>query len=307
MNNRDKSKLHLLLSILDGRSPLTEELQQYLYHLDRGYTGERIFDEVLTGLTCDHLILRDLRLRLDNNFFQIDTLLISGKQVIVFELKNWGGNFEYRNGQFVSVRSNKPYKNPMEQLGRCVANLDYLLKKWQFNFEVMGRVVFIDPSFYLYNTPLDQPFLFVAHLDEWVRGLNRYSGWVGESHQRLAEKLIACDSPAKIDYDILPSYSMSSLQKGITCGTCHSFLIEVVGQRVCCLECGGKEKAALTIARLAHELELLFPNERLTSSRIQVYSGNKFSRRRIGRSLAKTYRMIGQKRYAYYVYEPFRD
>lgn len=295
------SEIYLVLKALKCRSLLSRELELYLENLERGQSGEnRFVVDILGDLTCAHVLLRDLRLQMDKNHFQMDVVLLSGKQVIVFEVKNWSGTFEYRDGQFVSRRSAKPYKNPTEQLGRCVANLQYLLKTWGYDFEVVGRVVFINPSFYLYHAPVDQPLLFVPELLDWVKGLNRFEGWVSDAHRELAALLVSRDCPTKVDFEILPEFSFLDLKKGIDCWECGSFSTEVTGHRVHCLDCRTVEWADETIVRMAEELARLFPKTKVTSRLVGEYCGGRFARQRINRSLAGEFVGNGNTRAKYF-------
>lgn len=295
------SDIYFVLRALKRRLLLSRELELYLENLDRGYGGESRFAvEVLGGLTCAHVLLRDLRLPMDNNYFQMDAVLLSGKQVIVFEVKNWSGMFEYRDGQFVSGRSAKPYKNPTEQLGRCVTNMQYLLRTWGYDFEVVGRVVFINPSFYLYHAPVEQPFLFAPELSDWVKGLNRFEGWVSDSHRELAALLVSRNSPAKVDFEILPEFSFRDLKKGIDCRGCGSFSTELTGRRICCLDCHEVEQAKETIVRMAEELARLFPKTKITSRLVGEYCGGRFAIRRIHKNLAAKFEMEGNTKGASY-------
>lgn len=297
-----KSRIQRLLEVLVRRSVLPNELEGYLANLDRGRFGEEWFaTEVLGGLTFAHLVLRDLRLRLNQNHFQIDALLLCGKQVIVFEIKNWSGTFDYVDGQIVSCRTAKPYKNPVEQLGRCVANLQYLLDSWGFEMEVVGRIVFVNSTFCLYHAPVDQPFLFVPELAEWVKGLNRFPGWVDESHHQLAEMLAARHCPAEVDRELLPEIRFSDLQKGIDCMACGSFLTEVMGQKILCRDCQGVERTGAAIIRFARELQLLFPEMKVNSCTVAAYCGNKLSRQRISRNLGTHFAKRGNTKGTYFV------
>ena len=291
------SDIYFVLRALKRRWLLSQELELYLENLERGYKGESRFSvDILDGLTCAHVLLRDLRLPMDNNHFQLDAVLLSGKQMIIFEVKNWSGSFVYQDGQFMSRRSAKPYKNPTEQLGRCVSNMQYLLRKWGYDFEVIGRVVFINPSFYLYGAPLDQPFLFAPELADWVKGLNRFDGWVNERHRSLAALLVSKDCPAKVDFEILPEFTFNGLKKGLDCCSCGSFTTKVVGHRVRCLDCGAGERTEEAIGRMAEELAQVFPKTKITSRLVGEYCGGRLSRQRINRSLSGKYEGRGRTR-----------
>lgn len=296
------SDIYFVLRALKRRWLLSQELELYLENLERGYKGESRFAvDILDGLTCAHVLLRDLRLPMDNNHFQLDAVLLSGKQMIIFEVKNWSGSFVYQDGQFMSRRSAKPYKNPTEQLGRCVSNMQYLLRKWGYDFEVIGRVVFINPSFYLYGAPLDQPFLFAPELADWVKGLNRFDGWVNERHRSLAALLVSKDCPAKVDFEILPEFTFNGLKKGLDCCSCGSFTTQVVGQRVRCLDCGAVERTEEAIVRMAEELAQLFPKTKITSRLVGEYCGGVFTTKRIRQNLTMKYGKQGKTKGTFFL------
>lgn len=54
---------------------MSKQDQYNLYTLNKGFEGELQFDALLEKLTCDCLILNDLILSLNNQTFQIDSLV----------------------------------------------------------------------------------------------------------------------------------------------------------------------------------------------------------------------------------------
>lgn len=75
--------------------PLKNE-NQYL-HLEKGYAGEQHFDRELQDLPDSCIILNDLLLENSNTHFQIDTLLIAGGTIFIFEVKNYEGDYYIEN------------------------------------------------------------------------------------------------------------------------------------------------------------------------------------------------------------------
>jgi hypothetical protein len=66
-----------LLSYLNPRMSLPNEVANYYSSLEKGYIGEQMFDKCLKSLTNDWLILNDLLFESHNTVFQIDSLLLS--------------------------------------------------------------------------------------------------------------------------------------------------------------------------------------------------------------------------------------
>ena len=66
-----------MLNQLKQRKGLSQEDTDYREYLQKGFEGERKFDEILERLSKDSLIIQDLRLEANRQIFQIDTLVIT--------------------------------------------------------------------------------------------------------------------------------------------------------------------------------------------------------------------------------------
>ena len=71
----EPSKLKIL-GFLNTRMGLSEDEKQNYLYLKKGYEGEVMFDSLTDKLQCECYILNDLLLKINNTFFQIDTLII---------------------------------------------------------------------------------------------------------------------------------------------------------------------------------------------------------------------------------------
>ncbi|MCM3708621.1 MULTISPECIES: nuclease-related domain-containing protein [Cytobacillus] len=94
-----------MLRVLTIRLELPlKDKNQYLL-LEKGYAGELHFDRELQDLHDDFFILNDLLLESSNTHFQIDTLLINGSTLFVFEVKNYEGDYYIENERWYSLLS----------------------------------------------------------------------------------------------------------------------------------------------------------------------------------------------------------
>src|SRR5690625_1331963 len=85
-----------------------------------GVRGEKEIEYSLRFLNDrEYLILHDLRLRDQNGFFQIDTLILCEKYLLILEVKNWSGTIVFwENGQVTRMdaeQKEEGFPNPIPQ------------------------------------------------------------------------------------------------------------------------------------------------------------------------------------------------
>lgn len=288
-----------ILNYLNLRMNLPIKDSNHLYNLKRGYEGEVMFDAWIIKLNCECLILNDLLLKTNNTMFQIDSLIILSDKIYFFEVKNFDGDYYYD--------SNKLYKkpksevlNPLNQLNRTESLLRQLLQGLGYNFSFHASVVFINPEFTLYQSPLDISFIFPTQINRFMKELNATPSKLNKKHKALAHKLVSLhidESP----YKQIPSYDYDQLKRGITCSACQSFSVSVVGQNCVCQNCNYEERVTDAVIRSVIEFKLLFPNVKVTTSVIHQWCQIVLSKKRIKRILDKNFKMIGVKRWSYYI------
>jgi len=130
-----------------------------------------MFDTLTEKLQCECLILNDLLLEINNTTFQIDSLLILQEAIYFYEVKNFEGDYYYE--------SDKIYKNPkteiinpLHQLSRSESLLRQLLLKQGYTLPIHAFVVFINPTFTLYQAPLNQPIIFPTQIKNHLSNIN---------------------------------------------------------------------------------------------------------------------------------------
>jgi hypothetical protein len=277
---------------------LSDKVKQHYFNLKKGFEGEKLFDSLTEKLQCECLILNDLLLSQSNTLFQIDTLIITQESIYFFELKNFEGDHYYESGRFYRAPNNE-ISNPLTQLDRSESLLRRLLQSLGFSISIDASVVFINPEFTLYQTPLNKPFIFPTQINRFLKKMNVTPSKLTRKHKILADKLISLhitDSP----FTRLPPYEFDQLQKGVTCVKCSSFSISVEGRSCFCKECGQKEAVSLAVLRNVKEFKLLFPDQKITTSAIYDWFKVVESKKRIRRILEKNYHKVGVHQWAYY-------
>ncbi|ALC80636.1 MULTISPECIES: nuclease-related domain-containing protein [Bacillus] len=296
--SRIESAELLTLKSLNTRMNLPNKDKQHYFNLKKGYEGELIFDSLTEKLKCECIILNDLLLKVNNSMFQIDSLIIISETIYFFELKNYEGDYYYQSDRLYKENKTEII-NPLIQLSRSEALLRQLLQNLEFNLRVDASVVFINPKFTLYQTPLDNPFIFPTQVKRYLQKLNTTPTKLNGKHKVLADKLISMhieDSPFKH----VKSYEYDELQKGITCEKCNSFSIYVEGRKCACKECGHEELVAVAVMRSVNEFKLLFPNLKITTNVIHEWCKVVKSKKRIRRILEKNFKIVGVHQWSFY-------
>lgn len=289
-----------IFNLLDKRMKLNEKDKQYYLSLKKGFEGEILFDSFLADLQYECLILCDLLLQVNNTVFQIDTLVIIGDSIYVFEVKNFEGDYLYDSDHDkFYLRPRTEISNPYNQLRRTESLLRQLLQSHGFNINIEAAVVFVNPEFTLYQAPTNRPFIFPSQINRYLRKLSANPSRLQRKHKLLAEKLMDQhleESP----YSQVPAYKYEQLRKGITCGGCGAFGVGVEGTKIICSKCGYWEKTETALLRSIEEFILLFPKEKITTKIIQNWCNEVVSLRSFQRILEKYFKKIGSRRGAYY-------
>lgn len=295
---RTESAELLILKSLNVRMELAEKDKLHYLSLQKGYDGEVMFDLLTGNLECECLILNDLLFKINNTVFQIDSLIITAAVLHFYEVKNFEGDFYYESDRLYT-KSKTEINNPLTQLNRGVSLFRQLLQSLGINMKIDPSVVFINPAFTLYQSPLDKPFIFPTQLDRYLSGLNMIPSKLSNKHLKFAEQLVSLHC-TKSPYQQLPIYSFEQLKKGIPCVKCASFKLTVEGTKCVCQACGYREVVGDSVMRNVNEYQLLFPERKITTGIIHEWCGGDVLKKRIRIILAENFMKMGDRRWAFF-------
>src|SRR5699024_709594 len=146
-----------ILRYLQNRMSLPSNLNARLEQLTKGYMGEKKFYELLKEqLPSNFIILNNLLLEYNNSEFQIDSLVIFENKVLIFEVKNFEGEFFIRDDHWFTVKNENEIRNPLLQINRSEHLLRKLLQQLGRKFTVTSYLIFINNEFTLYKAPLNK-------------------------------------------------------------------------------------------------------------------------------------------------------
>lgn len=300
LKERTEPKELIILRSLNTRMELSANDKQYYLNLKKGYEGEVLFDKLTAQLDSKFYIINDLLLKHNHTEFQIDTLIITQKSLIPCEVKNYEGDYYYENDNFYSSITRKPISNPLHQMNRCETLLRQLTQKHGFHLPVEGHLIFVNPEFFLFQTPQNKNIVNPPQLNRFLKELSSKPSNLNGMHRKLADFLLN-EHNRESSFTQLPKYNFNQIRKGEYCASCNSFLITIGDKKIVCDVCGFEETIESAVVRIIEELRLLFPDIKITANVVYEWCGLDAHRRKIRRILSKNYKIIGHGKYAYYV------
>ncbi|MBS4192662.1 NERD domain-containing protein [Bacillus sp. FJAT-49705] len=291
-----------LLRFLNARMELSGKEKNIYLNLEKGLKGELWFDNWIENFSSEWFVLNDLLLESNNSVFQIDTLLITADKMYLFEIKNYEGDFYIQGDKWYTI-SKSEIKNPILQLERSEMLFRRLLQELGFSSPIESYLIFVNPDFFLYQTPFNLPIVFLSQLNRFKNKLIMNEGILKKRHSKFAEQLVSIclkESP----YTRLPKYNYDQLERGVTCAYCYSLMDSLTeGEEIIvCKECGGKENVFSAILRSTEEYKLLFPDRKITTNEIFEWCRGVKSSRSIRRILSEKYELKGHGKYSFFVH-----
>lgn len=294
-----------LLRFLNTRMNLPQKDLGHFLNLQKGYEGELIFDTWLDTLSDHWPIMNDLWLETNNTVYQIDSSLISQDTIYLFEVKNFEGDYYLEDDKFHSI-SGKEIKNPLLQLKRTTSLFRRMLQDLRFSFSIEAYVVFVNPNFFLYQTPKNVPIIFPNQIEGFMKKLNLQSPRQTNRATKFIEKLSSIlleESP----YKNLPEYTYDQLTKGITCSSCNGFVSRINRDNLICKMCGKSEGIDSAVLRSLEEYQFLFPDKKITTSSTYEWCKVIDSKKTIRRILKENLLLMKYGQTAYFENPQFKN
>ncbi|NHC39451.1 NERD domain-containing protein [Bacillus sp. MM2020_1] len=299
LKSRSESKELKIMRSLNIRSNLSSKEKKYYFKLEKGFQGELMFDLLTEKLQADMLVINDLCLEVNDTVFQIDTLIIAQNVIYPFEVKNCSGDYYYDIDGFHKI-SGYDITDPLAQIKRCKLLLLQFLQELGYNIPVESTVIFINPSFTLYQAPLNQPIIYPTQIECFMKKFDRTPSKLNDSHKKLANQLISLHSNKSPYINRLPTYEYRKLKRGTACKKCNSLMISGGDKVLVCKKCGFEEAIESAVIRSMEELKFLFPDLKITTNLVFEWCQVVKSKKMIRRVLNENYKTIGYGRWFYY-------
>lgn len=262
-------KLEALLRRLPSDHLKYQEIEQEWAKSISGYRGEESLDYDLSFLPeQDYIIFHDIRLKGNNHFFQLDTLILCKSFFLIIEAKNISGSllFDQRFHQLIRTKMGieEVFPDPILQVKRQALQFVIWLKDNKFPpVPVETLVVVTNPQTRINIIPddfhLQEKVIRSKNLPDKVEGFkNLHNTELMEKKElrKLSSLLLKHNTPNNPDllgrYQILESH----LLKGVHCPNCLKLSMDRKQGKWICPHCSFSSKDAHLPS--LHDYTLLF-------------------------------------------------
>lgn len=296
----------LLYESLHSRKRLSPQERQRFEQLRKGYLGEKRLESLLKAGNYKNIEpLYDCLFEVDEREVQIDCILLTSERIFLLEVKNYTGDYYWKNNHIYYLQTHKEVYNPINQLSRTEFLFKQLLNELQVNIPVCSRVVFVNFDFKLYGSLVDMPMIYPSQIKRFLQKTNNNAPYLTDHTRKLA-KILTERGKRVSTYARYPKYNLTELKRGVFCKNCSSELIRqgqlIFTCPVCCEDDDIKEVVFYAIA----QFHLLFPRKKITTTSIKKWCGDIFSKSFLRSFLNTHFNVVRKSRYTYYFFEDER-
>lgn len=188
----------------------------------------------------------------------------------------------------------------MSQIKRAELLFKNHLARLGISMEVRSFIVFVNDEFALYNLSRDLKIILPGQIKRFLKSLSRetYSEVSVNKVELLLENQLL-----KSKYDFNVDLRYEDMTRGVTCGSCNGWMIVKNKTTMICKSCTYEEKVDDAFRRCLEELNILFPNHKITVNSAMDWTDHVFSISKTRRLLNKICTQHGKSRGTHYKLE----
>lgn len=297
---RRKTLEHQWLEGLCGRGGGGDRDVQELKRLAAGYEGECEFDRWLKVFGRPHWkIWRDVWIDAGGTT-QIDTLIVTGEGIHVFDVKNYSGALEYVDGKWWSG-GRRLNKDIFIQLKRSMEKMGAMHHRIGGRGRLTGRIVFVGEHGHVQvKDPVDVEVVMRHDIRRMIYKLADDEHWndvldIGEVARLVEGFMIECPYQPRALDDV----EFGRLRWGVRCSECGGFGVSAKRYHIEC-GCGHVEPKEKAVLRTICEYGVLRHERDLKVGEVERFLGDVVSRRRLTEILRKNFKLLVGGKHARY-------
>lgn len=282
---------------LDKRMALSSETLATYKRLERGHEGEMAFAECVRQLLSpEHQRFFDVSLQINGSQVQYDVLIPTQRTIYHLEIKNYANAYVAQDNQW-RLQNGQLILSPLPQVDRANKLLTMLLEKLGIYLPVSSHLIFIHPTFHLYQAPESWPIVYPNQITQFLSNINQKSSFQSDLlyHYFINHHL------KKSIFEKIPVYTYPDLAKGCFCHACGGKLVQSSERMHECKQCGRRSLQRDDLLQAGADFVLLFPEARVTTRQIQDWTGYGLTRYQVQRALAQVYQLVSKKRGSHYI------
>lgn len=236
---RNNSNELLALRELAIRTPVSNEKQKQFFNKQfamakAGHDGEVKVDRILERIPFPmlHTIIPDFHTQSKfGTFFQMDTLIITNRYILLLEIKNIRGQIEFYENPDQIIRTYEGVTEkldcPIHQLNRNKKALENIVFTVTQKLPIYSAIVFCHSSAHISNYPKTAKILYKNQVDFYIEQLNSLPEKCNkDEYLHLVKTVNTINRNFKrIPLAVRYSIDVLALRQGIFCHSCEQIMV----------------------------------------------------------------------------------
>ena len=288
------------------RNLLKTNKEMSLYHnLEAGNQGEEFVLDMLEKLGCKHwIVLRNLWLD-HYGIYENDIVLITSHAIYILEVKNYEGEFEYRNSRCY-INGRKLKENCIHQAEKAWMNLKEICHSIDRSIHIKGALLFVgEHNEVVIQSEVDGIEIVTRNtLRKFIQSIKKEEEFHHYSSLNTQKFLSHFERNEVLNpFGPLKSYLPEEVLKGkcgIYCNECGNYDTQLTRKFLKCSN-GHVELRDSAILRTINEFEvLIFKIQHMTRTDLMKFMDNKVSKSSLINLLNKHFIRIHNGRHTKY-------
>lgn len=222
------------------------EIEERLYRIQAGFAGELRVDRYLESIQCldSKIILTDVRLPTrSGGTFQIDTLIISQKYILILEVKNIKGDLYFKTDPHFLLREvdgiGTRMECPITQLEVAQFHLVDWLRRSGINMEVRGEIILSNQSAFIKEIPEKSPVMYMKRLMILLQDMEKLPVLLNEQQIRIIATQIKTQQSEYTQPPLCTTFQIdpNQLKIGQLCKSCNGEMVYRTERMKFCTNC----------------------------------------------------------------------
>jgi len=280
-----------------------DKLRREYHNFEKGFEGEKRLVQFLNDYGNPNW--KALRNVWFENYteFESDLILFTHPKVYTFEVKNYSGTWQLKNGQCFRNGTNMGH-NPFSQAQKATTDLKGLLDD-KMSQKLHGVLSFVGMhnKVQIYDAIDGIEVRMLNDLQDYIFDIleeeKKHLGY-GINVDTILETLAPFEIGKPSKEREIPEDAKKNLRTGICCSHCGKYNLKwKEGYLVC--SCGMHEPREEAIVRTICEYGVIHTDKELTTRELTNFFGKDIKRSTVYRYLKKHFERVGAKRGTYYV------
>lgn len=244
---------HLVyLDEVQGRTHMIETDRKKYMNLKLGYEGEKKVYDYLNQFE-NGVCIWDIRLDLSGEI-QYDFFIIVNGHIIILEVKNWFGNYTYRDGNLKS-QSGFVNRNVFSQASNERDKFEAFCYENNIHYKIVNQVVFVNETFQVINEVDDLEINGMETVEKIAQYMNRFE--ITEEDIAVGEFIVKHHLEKSKNEDN-HKYPYQIMRRGLKCPVCRKFLkVERSAKKKIKCKCGHVMDKSEAIRESFRNIEML--------------------------------------------------